>query len=80
LSLAFIPERRNPRDAPHSESGMTVAFEFGELELVGRVAGHPSEWACAGIKPHSDTGWGRSRSMRATSLAGSTDGGNRTLT
>ena len=38
---------------------MVGAFEFATLELVGRIAGHPSDWACAEIKPQSDTGWGR---------------------
>lgn len=59
LLLAFDHGSRQPCDARRSLIGTVVAFEFTSLELVGRIADHPSDWACAGIKPHSDTGWGR---------------------
>ena len=45
FSLAFDHGKRKSCDASHLLIGMMVAFEFRELELVGRIAGqHPLTW------------------------------------
>src|ERR1035441_2045872 len=45
LQFAFHHGSRQAQSVPHSLSGMVVAFEFRELELVGRIVGqHLLTW------------------------------------